>query len=633
MEHDIFLIDGNKISSNKIFEKIDLEKYNIIINNEYNFVLENFTKKQNINFIIKDDFDWESDPICKDWSIIMINSLFVADNAYSTHIKYIEWAKKYAFGYFLILLSSTICWNKSSTKRLYFDWFDMERLKQIDNLKNNWLENSELFKLFNLEIFINKSNTNILQSKWLLICDFISHIINKNLISNDFDLYLLIFILSSSIQNNFSLLLNTFELITYNFYMSDNLLIREKYVHIITEKTENDIKYKKKLINLGSLNNPYANYFHINYGYIGQLIRIIGCRDRLIKKKSLLLLRDGHATTPSIYEKINIKKFISSKKIYRIGTSTHYVGNWHRFGYSNYKKGILMGYLTFKKIDDNCCIDDYIWKNSWGKAFTITRNNIEAVSERNENIKLNIYNNIDIKKEFIDLPFSYGMDEFLGTYLAYNKDGLTQKFTNDNLLNKASTLIEWSYITWFLSYTTQLATYYQFVSTATKYIYCKFYDIFKERNILEFYFMCDRLLEKRKRENKIEKKNYIIQALSVLPSIFNCIDYISLNSLHDNVIHIYLKNIYNDITNETDALKYTQLIESKKDKCILYNNINFGCSRKLMYKYNDKLENDCNLYILGYGWQDKIFRNSGDYFDPIQQVYEVNIPLDNIERK
>ena len=65
------------------------------------------------------------------------------------------------------------------------------------------------------------------------------------MINNDFDLYLLVFILSSSIQNDFTLLLDTFELITYNFYMSDNLLIKEKYVHIITEQTENDIKYKK----------------------------------------------------------------------------------------------------------------------------------------------------------------------------------------------------------------------------------------------------------------------------------------------------------------------------------------------------------------------------------------------------
>jgi hypothetical protein len=36
---------------------------------------------------------------------------------------------------------------------------------------------------------------------------------------------------------------------------------------------------------------------------------------------------------------------------------------------------------------------------------------------------------------------------------------------------------------------------------------------------------------------------------------------------------------------------------------------------------------------MGYGWQNKIFRESENYFDPVQRQYEINIPIEEIEEK
>jgi hypothetical protein len=623
MYHDIFKIEGEKINSEKIFTQIDLNEYNNLVNTYYNEIVDEFKKTNDINIIIDDDFIWENE--CGDWNIYLINSIFISNNSYKSEEEYLEWVKKYFSGYVLILLSSTACWNNSATKRLYFDGFDVDRLSNINVLTQNWCIISNLFGLFNLKHFINKSNVDILKTKWNLIRIFIQKILSLNLIKNDFDLYMLVFILSASIQNNFTLKLNTFECIDYNFTKIPNTFIKKLYVHEITETTENDIKYNKKKVQIG-ITSKYANLFHINYGYIGQLIRIIGSRDINIKPRTLLLFRDGHATAPSIYEKINMKHFLKSDKLYKIGTSSLYASNWHKLGLTTYRKGILMGYLTFKKINNDVCLPDYIWDKSWGKAFSIRKNTIEAITERIDNIKLGLYNKIDTNIEALDMPFAYGMDEFLATYLAYDINGFTKQFSSDEFINNISPKIEWAYLGWFLNITRQLWNVYPYVAIASKYIFCKFYDIMKDMNVLEFYFICDRIIKIK----TYIQNDYITQALTILPSIFNIIQYIALNSCNDDVANIYLKDMFDADTSQKRE-EYINTIESKKDNCDFYKSINHGVLRKLIYKQNDTLDSDCNLYNLGYGWQDKIFRSSSDYFDPLQRIYEVNIDSKKID--
>lgn len=262
-----------------------------------------------------------------------------------------------------------------------------------------------------------------------------------------------------------------------------------------------------------------------------------------------------------------------------------------------------------------------------GKAFTIKNNNIEAIRERIENIKLCIYNKINTNIDALDMPFAYGMDEFLGTYLAYDNNGFTKQFTSDDFINNSSKIIEWRELGWFLNTTLDLWNTYPFVSIASKYIYCKFYDIMKDMNVIQFYFICDRI-----KINDIYIQNdYIRQALSILPSIFNIIQYVSLNGLNDLVSGFYLEDMY-DCETETKRNEYINLIESKKQTCDFYKSINFGSLRKMMYKYNDSVKNkDCNLYNLGYGWQDKMFRESSEYFDSVQRIYNVNIKDINIK--
>ena len=346
MNHDIIKIDGKKINSSNIFLLLNFKDINNIIIKNYNSILNEFIIENkidlNIPLNVDDDFSWEENIDCKDWTVYLINSIFVADGAYSSEEKYLEWGNKYGIGYSLILLSSTLCWNKSSIKRLYFDAFDINRLQNINILMNNWEKKSNLFEIFHLKHFINKSNIDILKIKWNFIKLFVTRLLSADIIKNDFDLYILIFILSSSIQNDFTLNLNTFECISYNFNNSDNPLIRQKFVHEITENTKNDIKYNKKKIKIGKI-NEYSNLFHVNYGYLGQIIRIIGSRDKGIKSKSLLLFRDGHATAPSIYDKLNMRLFIKSNKLYKIGTSVLYSSPWHKLGLNTYRKGILMG--------------------------------------------------------------------------------------------------------------------------------------------------------------------------------------------------------------------------------------------------------------------------------------------------
>jgi hypothetical protein len=627
MNHDLFRINNVKINTDRIFLKLNLNKYNNIILAEYQQILEDFKLNNHIKIIIDDDFNWEIDDITKEWNILMVNSLFVADDAYASVQEYKKWGNKYAIGYFFLLLSSQICWDNASIKRLYFDDFDKKRFESIKVLIYDWETNFDIYKTFKIKNFINKSNLEMIDIKWKLIKLVIKILLQKNIINNDFDLYLYFFILASSIKNDFTLKLNTFEMITYNFNNSNNEIIKRLYVHQKTGNTELDMKYNKIINNLGRENNLYVDYFHVNYGYIGQLLRIIAVRDSMIRPKTLILLRDGHATSPSIYEKINMKRFIKSQKIYKIGTTTEYTAPWHKLGELLYRKGILMGTVTVKKHTEEIPFDDEIWYKSWGKAFDINDEKIIAVDERIKNTKFGIYNRQNVKIEALDMPFIYGMEEFLGDNLAYDNNGLTNKYTKDDFIIKINKLIDWSVYGWFLNIVTELWNKYPFVSIATKYIYCKFYDLFKDMTTMQFYFVCDHIMKK---ETVYDKDDYIEQSLAVLPSIFNIIHYVSLNSQNDLASYIFVKDLF-DIENEEERKQYIYMIESKKEKCDFYKSIDYGFLKKLIYKENDELNTDCNLYNIGFGWQNKFFRNSDDYFDPLQIPYEINIDIKNLQ--
>ena len=618
--------------NNSILQKVDID---------LNDSLGNLNVIQDDSLeIIHDNFDWDNNSDCREWKIKLISSLFISKKSYFSEDKLIEWANKYLFGYCLLLVSTSVCWN-NFTARLYFDGLDVERLKKLD-IFIRALNDNKLYFFYGIHItkFINSDNIKLIYKKVTIIMKNLKDLINIK-IQNDYDFIKYLFVLCTSINNNLTINLNRFELITYNFTVGSNINLRTG--KIIDLKYPYSLFYDIEKQTDGLFKDKYELY-HSGGGYLGQILRCIGLRDKLIDSNTLILFRDGHATSPSIYENETLCDFIKNqeKKI-RIGHNLHYREVWHKTIKDNYKKGIYMGYITCKQNKkNNCPLSDDLYYKSWGKLFSITPDiininlnisrilQIEAINDRYENKRMNEFN-YGINKPDIDL-FTYGLDEYLGCQLGYD----------DN-----TKVIDWHNLIWLESIlnSTQFKNKYQFIHYTIIFLFKLLFDFFNRNKtehinvnsitINEFIFFLNKLIKQINNNQEIIKlinltyPTYFIKILSLIPTINNNVYYL-LNTLLDSSVNLKVNGYINRVLEEGD---YEAILKSLNDNNLKLKQLYFNEKVKYDFKYVvDEAPSELVDYVFGLGWQDKVFKDH-DHFDYLKVPLVIKINKEQLEQE
>ena len=587
----------------------------------------------------KETQDWSKET--QNWVVKFSSSLFVSAKSYTDEKTLIEWATKYLFSHLFLLLCASTCWiDKEYTSRLYFDGFDKDRLVKLKILSklDNWTKNKlHLDNGFQFNKFINNANVVIIKAKYKIVHKLIINLIRENKIENDWVLIKKLMYLCGNINNNFQLNNNNcIELFTYDF--SKFTKFGNLYYDI--DDIDDDKSNKSSLIpDKLSLIPDKPIKFHKIEGYLGQFLRIIGTRDKSIPPNTLILIRDGHATSPSVYEKKTLIDFIKSKNNIRIGINNEYKKTWHKSASNGYNKGILMGYVTVR----NYLEDDKFYA-SWGKMFTFINNDsdsdseLQAIFERTNDWILSKFNGYE--HTTLLSTFQYGLDEYLGCQLGFNNDGLTVQDKGEFTFRTDD--IEWHQILWFdgLFNNELLKKYYVSTYNAIYYLLVKidklWYDLdiqkiditLSDMKMNEFVYLliCIRdILNKNKNENKDIFTNYtfIINALKCILNLENNMYYGCINSLADMYTNISIKTffyeLYDDPDNPNNLSDYvSKIIENK-------NNFKIIKIKDVRYEFeyvNEDLYGD--QIAFGLGWQDVIF-NDKSCFDYLQKPLKIKV--------
>jgi len=627
--HELFKLNGflnQEINNefNKYVIQYDNFYYRVFeANNKNNIILylnqltESNEYKKIKNLSIYNDIEWDSD-----YKIKLSSSLFVSLNSYQSLDNMIDWTNKYLLGYCFLLLSSSTTWD-DYTARLYFDYFDIERLKRLRILSDieNWKSNKiDLYNSFLINKYINKTNIIKIMAKYKLIRKIIINLLEQNKINNDYELLVVLINLCSKLKNDFTYNNNAIvELFTYDFSQFEDQNIVELYCQQVKH---DDIR--------GIIPYKVLHSFHRNKGYLGQFLRIITARDKLIPEKTLIILRDGHATSPSIYEKYMLNKFINSGKKILLGINPYYNSYWHRHSIDGYHKGILMGYIN---IVDN--LDDDLYNESWGKMFSIRKESdnyeLDAINERTNNAilsKINKYSNKEIN------PYDYGMDEFLGCQLGADISGNT--VNNGGHFDFDTTKIYWQNMLWFDGLSVNmLHSDYIFVYNALIYLIIKIFKTWNRFFIINnptlhefvYFLICMREYIKK---NNIQINKTFMMALNTFIDINNNIYYSCINSGNDVVINQYINKLFGDELFYYDDNNKLQIYDGLEKLIDGYDGYDIVGDKPIVfhviekYKYvnqmvNDRIENR-DIYF-GEGWQENLFSKT-DYFD-----YKKDVPI------
>lgn len=184
-----------------------------------------------------------------------------------------------------------------------------------------------------------------------------------------------------------------YELFTYNFNVQP--LQHQDAMHLGFVQYNDTNMNELKKNNMTKIKNFYVNQIltHNDTRYIGQIIRIFVTIDTSIKDNTIILIRDAHATKPNDSDLKLLNKFENSKKTYLIGYNTQYNISRHFNGNElQHSKGILMGYLSFKKEKNNTILNDKTWERTFGMLFFFVKNDNDEIIDvkYNNNIKTSI---------------------------------------------------------------------------------------------------------------------------------------------------------------------------------------------------------------------------------------------------
>ena len=609
----------NDFFNKEVLTKLDYN-YSLLYSNLSAYT---FDGEKEIN--IEDNINWSEN--ARGWKVKLSSSLFVSSKTYTDKESLIAWANKYLFGYLFLLLCSSTCWNEQEySTRLYFDGFDKERLEQLHILSNvtNWeTDKLDLYNNFDVDKYINKANIFTVLNKYNMIKPYIITLLEDKLITNDWQLIETLIIICGNIKNNYEFHQhNHVEIFTYDF---------SKYIKI--DKTIYDF-YVEEINNdqLSLLNG--SQKFHKSLGYLGQFLRIIGTRDKSIPPNTLILIRDGHATSPSVYEKKTLIDFINSQKNIRLGINNEYTANWHKTGINGYRKGILMGYITVK----NYLEDDKFYA-SWGKMFTFDTDGIDTIIDGIADRLMNNIKNKSNKYTHFNLesPYTYGLDEFLACNLAFDNNGLTVQ--KNGVFNFRTNDIDWHQILWFDNNSIQNLKKYLFLFSAILYLFCKLFMVnesyFTKGNMTLHNYMYLLISIKNNKELFKTLNKNINDALDCMFNIHNNVYYVCINSQLNTVIYetveecfkhlmvkdkenVYTSDIIHDIFLENIKFWINNIENNTKHQIVLSNNY---FNIKLKNKEYIQLSSD---YYFGKNWQNEIF-NTTDYFDFRDKLYDVQL--------
>ena len=407
------------------------------------------------------------------WSILTSNSLFVnlkKDGGESKPNKWAEtdknikvWLQKYPITQGFLFLCTNIIYPTNSKSRLYINLDDYKYLKKTTCMMKLW-ENIDVFASMKIEKYYDETGfKDMCRHAFKKIYETVLSYINNGTINNDQQMLTVFWKLccnymSSPVSTNVDE--EHFELYTYDF---KNFKV-QNFQNFKDNETKRLPEILQKLYRVDDV------------GWIGQLIRICVCRDTSIKGNVLILIRDGHATCPTINGIELLNRFIETNQKIMLSHNEPYNCNWHRNDLFGYNKGIWMGYTTIKIKDSvnplmmhhGLCKNDNLWFISWGKAFTIIKDdqrvNLDprfiAHDDIPDNQDSTTSNNkycyyvhsvfdrmihfahckkYNIKtREVNKNPFIYGLDEYLASYLLYTNfiKPITQgSYNEDYILN------------------------------------------------------------------------------------------------------------------------------------------------------------------------------------------------------